>query len=84
MIAKVRAQESEKEFEVYEDNFEAVMLFLRLGTQWVTDNGCFIGLNYGSVEALFRMAKVENQLEMLDSLRVMEIAAINLRNSRSK
>jgi hypothetical protein len=51
-------------------------MFLRLSTQWVTDTGCYVGLNYASVESLLRIYSVDNPAAMFEALQTMETAAL--------
>jgi hypothetical protein len=68
------------DFEVLEENWQAVSMFMRLQTQWVPMMGGVAGLNYQSVEFLFRIEGIENQREMLADLQAMEIAALQVMN----
>ena len=70
------------DFEVLEENWPVVALFMRLQTQWVPSMGGLLGLNYQSVEFLLRIEGIENQREMLADLQVMEIAALQVLNSK--
>lgn len=59
------------------------MMFLRLQTQWnVVAGGGFLGLNYQAAEALFRIHAVQDQAAMMNDLQVMEVAALNVLNTR--
>ena len=70
------------DFEVLEENWPVVALFMRLQTQWVPSMGGLLGLNYQSVEFLLRIEGIENQRELLADLQVMEIAALQVLNSK--
>jgi hypothetical protein len=59
------------ECDVYAENWDTVMLFLRVQTQWRTS-----GLGYPAVESVMRMCRVKDRGAMLDRLRVMEAAAL--------
>jgi len=73
---------SKDDFEVWEDNMDAMVMFLKLQTQWVVIEGGFIGLNYQSVQFLFTIGAVANQAEMMDDLQAMEMAALQVLNKR--
>jgi hypothetical protein len=46
-------------FRVFEENWEAVCMFLEMQTQWnVHPMGGFVGLNYQSLEFAFKLRKV--------------------------
>lgn len=70
------------DFEVFEENWQAVSMFMRLQTQWVPAMGGVAGLNYQSVDFLFRIEGIENQREMLADLQVMEVAALQILNAK--
>jgi hypothetical protein len=78
------AQEREEDgyFEVWEENYEAVMMFQRLQTQWNVIQGGFVGLNYPSVSVLFKIYKVDDEAEMMDDIIAMEHAALQVLNKR--
>ncbi len=69
-------------FDVWEENAPALRLFMKMQTQWNVLDGCFIGLNYQSLQFLFTIDKVEDPAEMLDDLQAMEIAALQVLNKR--
>lgn len=70
------------DFEVFEENWPVVSLFMRLQTQWHIGMGGATGLNYQSVLALFTIEGIENQREMLADLQVMEVAALQVMNTK--
>ena len=55
---------------------------MRLQTQWVPSMGGMIGLNYQSVEFLFKIEGIENQRETLADLQAMEVAALEVMNAK--
>ena len=71
------------DFEVWEENWPVVEMFLRCQTQWRTTMGGVLGLDYGAVAWLFSLYLVEDQRSLLEDLQVMEGAAMVLINSRS-
>ena len=78
--AQDEEQQSEPEFEVYEDCWDSVMFFLRVQTQWLFRGfeGQRGGLNNTAVESTMRMAGVEQgaQDALLEDLQVMEMAIL--------
>lgn len=70
-------------FEVWEENWPVLDMFLRCQTQWRTTMGGLLGLDYGAVAWLFMMYEVEDQRSLLEDLQVMEAAAMAAINSRS-
>lgn len=73
---------SKDDFEVWEENMDVMVMFLKLQTQWNVTQGGFIGLNYQSVQFLFTIGAVANQAEMMDDLQAMEMAALQVLNKR--
>ena len=69
-------------FEVFEENWPTVEVFLQLQTQWQINNGAWVGLYYSSIDFILRLRKSEDQLEIFEGLRVMEAAALGLLNKK--
>ena len=69
-------QASSGDFEVWPENWNAVLMFLRISTQWRTSMGGPIGLDYGALEWLFRLYEVTEPRSLLEDLQVMEGAAL--------
>jgi hypothetical protein len=63
-------------FEVWPENWEAVLMWCRVQTQWRTSAGGVIGLDYSAVAWLFKMYAVEDPRALLEDLQVMESAAL--------
>tara|TARA_A200000159_G_C7251723_1_gene309074 strand:+ start:457 stop:729 length:273 start_codon:yes stop_codon:yes gene_type:complete len=81
----VKKQVEEEHCEVWEENWEALMMFLRVQTQWQVSMAGYIGLKYevllGS-GGLFDLYNVEDRRDMLERLQVLEAAALtHLRKS---
>ena len=76
-------QECSDDFEVWEENWPVVEMFLRAQTQWRTTMNGVLGLDYGALAWLFMMYEVEDQRALLEDLQVMEAAAMVTINSRS-
>jgi len=71
-----KAQASE-DFEVWDENWPAVEMWLRLQTQWRTSFGGLIGLDYVAAKWMFQLYEVEDQKEMMDCIIVMERSALS-------
>lgn len=82
VVQAVQDSSPRNDFEVFEENWPVVALFMRLQTQWVASMGGVIGLNYQSVEFLFRIEGTENQRETLADLQIMEMAALQVMNTK--
>ena len=76
--------EAPKDYEVWEENWPAVEVFLRCQTQWRTTMAGVCGLDYSAVEWLFRLYGVKDQPAVLEDLQVMEAAAIKILNKERK
>ena len=79
--------EEEVDFEVFEENWDIVMMFLRCQTQWNTSFGGVVGLKYEVLlldGGLFDLYHVDNRQEMLEGLQLMEFVAIQESNKEKK
>jgi hypothetical protein len=79
----VMPEQPSEDFEVWEENWPVVEMFLRVQTQWRTTMNGVLGLDYGAVAWLFMMYEVNDQRALLEDLQVMEAAAMVTINSRS-
>lgn len=84
-LPKPKAEESE-DFEVWEENWETVQMFLRVQTQWNVSIDGLLGLKYevllGS-GGLFDLYNVKNRTDVLERLQVMEATALTELRKRS-
>jgi hypothetical protein len=65
---------------VWPENWDTVMMFLRMQTQWTTTMAGYLGMRYEvllSAGGLFDLYNVENRREMLEGLQIMEAAALS-------
>lgn len=76
-------EQPREDFEVWEENWTVVEMFLRCQTQWRTTMSGVLGLDYGAVAWLFKMYAVEDPRALLEDLQIMEEAAMLTINSRS-
>ena len=74
----------EEHFEVWEENWPAVEMFLRCQTQWRTTMSGVCGLDYTAVQWLFKLYEVKDQPAVLEDLQIMESAAMKILNKESK
>lgn len=63
-------------FEVWEENWSTVEMFLRCQTQWRVTMRGVPGLDYGAVAWLLTLYAVEDQRSMLENLQVMECSVL--------
>jgi hypothetical protein len=84
-LPKQKKKES-SDFEVWEENWETVQMFLRAQTQWNVSMDGLVGLKYevllGS-GGLFDLYNVENRTDVLERLQVMEATALTELRKRS-
>ena len=70
-----------------EENWDIVMMFLRMNTQWSMSFGGVVGLKYEVLllaGGLFDIYNVENRQEMLEGLQLMESVALVEMNKEKK
>jgi len=79
----VMPEQPSENFEVWEENWPVVEMFMRVQTQWRTTMNGVLGLDYAALAWLFMMYEVQDQRALLEDLQVMEAAAMLTINSRS-
>jgi len=70
-----------RNFEVWQENWEVVLLFMRCQTQWRTTMSGLLGLDYTAVAWVLKLYEIEDQRSMLEDLQVMEAAAMQALNN---
>lgn len=58
------------------------MVFLRLNTQWNIAEGVARGLNYQSLKWMIEMYAPDDASDVFEQIRVMEVAALEVMNSK--
>jgi alpha-amylase/alpha-mannosidase (GH57 family) len=76
-MAEHQAEEAEETLAVWPENWDALMLFFRLKTQWLVGFGGATGLNYESVEWVMALLKIEDKAGTFERLQVLEFAALD-------
>jgi len=64
---------------VWEENWESLMMFLRMQTQWNVTMGGYVGLKYEvllGAGGLMSLYDVDNPRELLEDIQTMEAAAL--------
>jgi hypothetical protein len=64
---------------VWDENWDAVMMFLRMGTQWQMTMAGYSGMKYEVLlcaGGLFDLYDVKDRRGMLEDLQIMETAAL--------
>lgn len=69
-----------KEYEVWSEHEDALLMFLRCQTQWRTTMGGVMGLDYGVVLQMMDLYAVESKLQLMEDLQVLEAHAKELIN----
>ena len=82
-INAMRKAAKAAQFEVWEENWETVMMFLRMQTQWNASMGGVTGLNYSSLEYLCRLYSVKDPVSLFEGVQVMEVVALSSLNKRN-
>ena len=78
-MPKSEQEEESSDFEVWDENWDIVMMFMRMQTQWTVSMAGYVGLKYEVLlvsGGLFDLYDVENRREVLEGLRIMESAAL--------
>ena len=64
---------------MWEQNWETVVLFLKMQTQWTVSMAGYVGLKYEVLlvaGGLFDLYNIEDRLDVLEGLQIMEVAAL--------
>jgi hypothetical protein len=82
--AQLLADIEEDHFEVWRENWDYFLMFLRLQTQWRVSMAGAIGLDYAVALQfcdLFGWSEPERKREMMDALAVMEREVLSVWNT---
>ena len=85
--AQRKANPEEEVCWVFEENWNSVLFFFDLQTQWnIGGMGGYIGLNYPGVESAMRLNEIQRQdrKALFADLRIMELAALPVLNKKEK
>ena len=69
-------KEEEDIFVVWEENWEIVLMFIRLQTQWDVAMGGVVGLKYEVLPWLCDLYSIKDVRTMFEGLQVMEATAL--------
>ena len=83
-IAAARLEAVQQDCEVWEENWEIVLMFIRLSTQWNTSMAGLTGLNYPSLEWLCKLYSVKDPVALFEGVQVMETTALSVLNAERK
>lgn len=80
-------EKKEIDYEVFEDNWDAVMIFCNMQTQWSTSFGGFVGLKYEVLlmqGGMFDLYNITDRRKILEELQIMEVTALKELNKEKK
>jgi hypothetical protein len=84
-IADLQSRDNVNHFEVWEENWEIIEMFMRMQTQWVVGMSGAVGLNYPSLEWLCKLYAVTDPIKIFEGIRIMEATALKcFQEQRSK
>ena len=78
-IPKKNKAVEEEDFEVWDENWDAVMMLIRMQTQWMVSMSGYVGLKYEVLlcsGGLFDLYNVEDRCDVLERLQVLEATAL--------
>jgi len=77
--------EPEEDFLVFEENWAAIDLFLKVQTQWTVGGlGTITGLRYSDVLSIGRLYEIPNLPEVFRDLQILEVTVMSLLNKEGK
>jgi len=82
-----KSPEVKDEFEVWDCNWETVLVFIKMQTQWQVSMSGYVGLKYEVLlmaGGLFDLYNIEDRFDVLEGLQIMEVAALKELNKESK
>ena len=82
-----KSPEVKDEFEVWDCNWETVLVFIKMQTQWQVSMSGYVGLKYEVLlmaGGLFDLYNIEDRFDVLEGLQLMEVTALKELNKESK
>ena len=73
-----------KDFEVIPAAWPAVLMFLRVQSQWRVGTAGIVGLDYNAVRWMFELYEVAEPRQLLDDLQIIEATVVEILNEREK
>ena len=71
-------------FEVLPENWEAVKVFLSASSQWFIGFAGPTGLNYQSIDFLFKIYSIKNRKAIFEDIQIIEGAALKEMRDREE
>ena len=82
-----KKDKKDKNFEILDDNWDAVMIFCNMQTQWQTSMAGYVGLKYEVLlmqGGMFDLYNITDRRKILEELQIMEAAALKELNKEKK
>ena len=83
-IRAARLEAAQQDFEVWEENWDIVITFVRMSTQWHTSAAGLVGLYYPSLEWICKLYAVADPVAVFEGIQVMERTALACLNDNRK
>ena len=82
----IKQKKEIKTYEVFEQNWLAITIFLDIQTQWRIDQGVIYALDYNIIKWIFELKKdeIKKPLEILADLQVLEAKIVEIINKENK
>ena len=80
-------KKEEKDFEVLDDNWDAVEIFCNMQTQWTTSFSGRVGLKYEVLlmqGGMFDLYNITERSKILEEIQIMEVTALKELNKENK
>ena len=75
-MQQAKGQKKDVDCYVWEENWEIVMMFIRMSTQWNVGMSGMTGLIYPSLEYLCKLYEVKDSRTLFEGIQVMEMTAL--------
>ena len=78
-LPKEKKDKKNKSFEILDDNWDAVMIFCNMQTQWQTSMAGYVGLKYEVLlmqGGMFDLYNITDRRKILEELQIMEATAL--------
>lgn len=70
-------EEVDEVIEVFEENYDAFLIFCQMTTQWVVGGmGSAIGISYPSLDTVMKLNRIKDRLDCFRRIRVLERRAL--------
>lgn len=84
VIDEMVVAQKNDDFEVLQENWHIIEMWLRMQTQWRATHGVLIGLDYNVAKWLFDVYQVTDHKEMIEALMIMERTALEAINEERR